>query len=83
VILNGNVTPRAIGMYSPGFDLGAANRIDAGTAIWKHMQIHVVTFNNDMGFAYHMEVAKAFNEDLYFTRPCTSQDKETVENRIG
>ena len=33
VILNGNVTPRAIGMYSPGSDLGAANLIAAGTAI--------------------------------------------------
>ncbi len=36
-----------------------------------------------MGFAKHMEVAKALNAETYFTRPYTSQDKGTVENRIG
>ena len=30
-----------------------------------------------------MTVAKALNADTYFTRPYTSQDKGTVENRIG
>lgn len=30
-----------------------------------------------------MMVAKALDADTYFTRPYTSQDKGTVENRIG
>lgn len=45
--------------------------------------IHTITFDNDKGFADHMSVAKALNADTYFTRPYTSQDKGTVENRIG
>ncbi len=45
--------------------------------------IHTITFDNDKGFADHMMVAKALNADIYFTRPYTSQDKGTVENRIG
>ncbi|WP_026751309.1 IS30 family transposase [Sediminibacterium sp. C3] len=45
--------------------------------------IHTVTFDNDLGFANHNEVAEALNVDTYFTRPYTSQDKGTVENRIG
>ncbi|WP_295188867.1 IS30 family transposase [Sediminibacterium sp.] len=45
--------------------------------------IHTVTFDNDLGFANHIEVAEALNVDTYFTRPYTSQDKGTVENRIG
>jgi len=42
-----------------------------------------ITFDNDKGFAYHMNVANALNDDTYFTRPYTSQDKGTFENRIG
>jgi IS30 family transposase len=45
--------------------------------------IHTITFDNDKGFADHMMVAKALDADTYFTRPYTSQDKGTVENRIG
>lgn len=45
--------------------------------------IHTVTFDNDPGFANHIEVAEALNVATYFTRPYTSQDKGTVENRIG
>lgn len=45
--------------------------------------MHTVTFDNDLGFANHTEVAEALNVDTYFTRPYTSQDKGTVENRIG
>lgn len=45
--------------------------------------MHTVTFDNDLGFANHREVAEALNVDTYFTRPYTSQDKGTVENRIG
>ena len=48
----------------------------------KH-QIHTITFDNDKGFAHQMTVAKALNADTYFTRPYTSQDKGTIENRIG
>jgi transposase, IS30 family len=46
-------------------------------------QLHTITFDNDKGFANHMEVAGALNIETYFTRPYTSQDKGTVENRIG
>jgi IS30 family transposase len=46
-------------------------------------RIRTVTFDNDLGFANHMEVAKTLNAETYFTRPYTSQDKGTVENRIG
>lgn len=45
--------------------------------------IHTITFDNDKGFADHMNVANALNVKTYFTRPYTSQDKGTVENRIG
>lgn len=45
--------------------------------------IHTITFDNDKGFADHMMVANDLNAKTYFTRPYTSQDKGTVENRIG
>lgn len=45
--------------------------------------MHTITFDNDKGFADHMDVAKKLNVKTYFTRPYTSQDKGTVENRIG
>ena len=45
--------------------------------------MHTMTFDNDKGFADHMTVADALNVNTYFTRPYTSQDKGTVENRIG
>ncbi|MDP2419941.1 IS30 family transposase [Sediminibacterium sp.] len=45
--------------------------------------MHTVTFDTDLGFANHNEVAEALNVDTYFTKPYTSQDKGTVENRIG
>ncbi len=43
----------------------------------------VTTFDNDKGFADHMKVAQELKVKTYFTRPYTSQDKGTVENRIG
>jgi IS30 family transposase len=46
-------------------------------------RIRTVIFDNEMGFANHLEVAKALNAVTYFTRPYTNQDKGTVENRIG
>lgn len=42
-----------------------------------------LTFDNDLAFAGHQFIAKKFNVKTYFTRPYTSQDKGTVENRIG
>ena len=46
-------------------------------------QIHTLTFDNDQSFSGHHIIAKALNVSTYFTRPYTSQDKGTVENRIG
>lgn len=45
--------------------------------------MHTITFDNDQGFADHIKVAKDLNVKTYFTRPYTSQDKGTIENRIG
>jgi len=46
-------------------------------------KIHTLTFDNDLAFAEHQEIARILNVKTYFTRPYTSQDKGTVENRIG
>lgn len=45
--------------------------------------IKTLTFDNGKEFAYHYKIAQDFNVKTYFTRPYTSQDKGTVENRIG
>lgn len=45
--------------------------------------IHTLTFDNDQAFSNHEEIGRKINADTYFTRPYTSQDKGTVENRIG
>jgi IS30 family transposase len=45
--------------------------------------IKTMTFDNDSAFALHEKVAEALDIKTYFTRPYTSQDKGTVENRIG
>ena len=45
--------------------------------------MHTITFDNDKAFANHMDIATILNVKTYFTRPYTSQDKGTVENRIG
>ena len=42
-----------------------------------------LTFDNDLAFAQHEYVAKILNVSTYFTRPYSSQDKGSVENRIG
>lgn len=42
-----------------------------------------LTFDNDKAFSCHSEIAEKMNLQTYFTRPYTSQDKGTVENRIG
>ena len=45
--------------------------------------IKTITFDNGKEFAYHSKIGKDVNAKTYFTRPYTSQDKGTVENRIG
>lgn len=46
-------------------------------------KIKTITFDNDMAFSKHESIARKLNASSYFTRPYTSQDKGTVENRIG
>lgn len=45
--------------------------------------IKTITYDNGKEFALHHQIAKSLNVKTYFTRPYTSQDKGTVENRIG
>lgn len=45
--------------------------------------IKTITFDNDQAFSQHLTVAENLNAKTYFTRPYTSQDKGSVENRIG
>jgi IS30 family transposase len=45
--------------------------------------LHTLTFDNDKAFAGHRAIGLALGLETYFTRPYTSQDKGTVENRIG
>lgn len=45
--------------------------------------IKTLTFDNDKAFANHQSIGRKLDADVYFTRPYTSQDKGTVENRIG
>ncbi len=48
-----------------------------------NMKIHTITFDNDKAFVFHETIAKELNAKAYFTRPYTSQDKGTIENRNG
>ena len=45
--------------------------------------LKTMTFDNDQAFRHHEKIAKALNLKTYFTRPYTSQDKGTIENRNG
>ena len=45
--------------------------------------LHTLTFDNDKAFSEHTTVGEKLSVDTFFTRPYTSQDKGTVENRIG
>lgn len=45
--------------------------------------IKTLTLDNDKGFANHQSIGEKLDAKVYFTRPYTSQDKGTVENRIG
>ena len=42
-----------------------------------------IIFDHGKGFAQHHKPAKDLKLKTYFTRPYTSQDKGTVENRTG
>ena len=45
--------------------------------------IKTLTLDNDSAFSRHERVSQLLQCNTYFTRPYTSQDKGTVENRIG
>jgi transposase, IS30 family len=45
--------------------------------------VRTITFDNDSAFMQHLEIGQSLCADTYFTRPYTSQDKGSVENRIG
>lgn len=45
--------------------------------------VKTLTFDNGKEFAQHQKIGHLLNAKTYFTRPYTSQDKGTVENRIG
>lgn len=40
-----------------------------------------ITLDNDISFVKHEELSQLIRADVYFTRPYTSQDKGSVENR--
>ena len=42
-----------------------------------------MTFDNAQAFSQHEKIAKALKIKTYFTKPYTSQDKGTIENRNG
>ena len=42
-----------------------------------------MTFDNDQAFSLHQEIADELNIKTFFTRPYTSQDKGSIENRNG
>ncbi len=62
-----------------------SRKIISALAAYTHTnsKIRTLTFDNDMAFADHQHVAQSLNAFSFFTRPYTSQDKGTVENRIG
>ena len=45
--------------------------------------LKTMTFDNDQAFSLHHEIATELNIKTYFTRPYTSQDKGSIENRNG
>lgn len=48
-----------------------------------NIKLKTMTFDNDLAFAEHERIANKLFIKTYFTRPYTSQDKGSVENRIG
>ncbi|MDZ7692106.1 MAG: IS30 family transposase [Balneolaceae bacterium] len=61
---------------------GIADRITQRLGRIPPAFIKTLTFDNDKAFARHQDIAKDLKANTYFTRPYTSQDKGTVENRI-
>jgi transposase, IS30 family len=49
----------------------------------KYQSLKTLTFDNDQAFAQHEKIAKILKVKTFFTRPYTSQDKGTIENRNG
>jgi IS30 family transposase len=49
----------------------------------KQLPVKTFTFDNDPAFCMHQIIAKELHVETYFTRPYTSQDKGTIENRNG
>jgi IS30 family transposase len=45
--------------------------------------LKTMTYDNDLAFASHTRVNEELNIKSFFTHPYTSQEKGTVENRIG
>jgi transposase, IS30 family len=45
--------------------------------------LKTMTYDNDLAFALHTTVNKELKTKSFFTHPYTSQEKGTVENRIG
>ena len=45
--------------------------------------LKTLTLDNDKGFANHQSIERKLDAQVYFTRRYTSQDKGTIENRIG
>lgn len=45
--------------------------------------IKSITYDNDISFYHHQKINRQLGTKSYFTRPFTSQDKGSVENRIG
>ncbi len=45
--------------------------------------IKSITFDNDLAFATHYKIKESLNIKTFFTHPYSSQEKGTVENRIG
>lgn len=67
----------------PGKDSNWVLRALKNTIMKSRYKIHTLTFDNDKAFSCHQEIKQQMGIDTYFTRPYTSQDKGTVENRIG
>lgn len=59
------------------------NKITERLSRFSSSYLKTITFDNGKEFSGHQEIAKKFDLKTYFTTPYTSQEKGTVENRIG
>lgn len=48
-----------------------------------HTWLKTITYDNDMAFKGHQKINQLLKVRSYFTHPFSSQEKGTVENRIG